>query len=509
MNNAALLCLLLACFPVLAAAQSANLGYASFITNNNDSRYFSNSTLTGSNIGELVSAWNISSNSTTSTPMVLDGNVYFTDWNGFVYSANIADGAVNWKTGLGSTISSTPAVANGMVYVGMGPFGLTRVYALSQANGSVIWNTSINTSGHTIWSSPILYNGMIFIGTGSNANDTEDSSQINGGVYALNAITGRIIWGFNTMIDGVGGATAWGSEAVDPKLNSIYLGTGNAYEKGANSLYAYSILSLNASSGSLNWYYQVYNSFKIGGDSDFGSTPNLFSVTVNGITYNAIGLGNKNGIYYILNRVNGNFIEEFRIGSGGSYTGIIGLAGFIYKNGNASDPELVIPAHYNATNERGNGGVVEAIYPSNGTMAWRFYTPGNITGSVAIIPNALLVGDTFGNVYALSLSSGTPLFHAGFWRGINAGIGVADGYILVPTSFGTQGTPGLFAYSLPKATSNASLSVSKSAGATPQPKNNSGIILAIEILAVVAVIAFYFTRKPSGKPGKPSGKRSK
>ncbi|MDE1871721.1 MAG: PQQ-binding-like beta-propeller repeat protein [Candidatus Micrarchaeota archaeon] len=385
----------------------------------------------------------------------MDGNVYFVDWNGDVYSANIVNGSSNWAVNLGYPISSTPEIVNGIIYIGLSPNLQTEVFALSQKDGHTIWNTKIKTTSKQIWSSPIFYNGLIYIGvTGDNPNDTESNASIVGGIYALNASNGNLVWNFNTMISNTGGDGVWSSVVVDPTLGSIYFGTGNPYISANNPykknssglLYSYSIISLNATNGKLNWYYQAYNSFQAGGDFDFGSTPNLFTITSNGITYNVIGLGNKDGSYYILNRVNGKFINKFSI-SNGTEDGIIGLAGFIYLSETQVNPELFIPSQYSSKNGS-YGGVVEALYPSNGSIKWKFFTNGNLEGSVSIIPGAVIFGDNTGNLYVVSILNGTQLFHTTFVRNIVGGITPADGYLFVPTAFGSQGEAGLYEFSI-------------------------------------------------------------
>ena len=338
--------------------------------------------------------------SVTSTPVVLNGNVYFADWGGNVYSASVSTGHVNWEVNLGNVpITSTLLLANGMVYVGDGagpPGGLADLFALSQTDGHTIWSTTLDTSVYAAYASPIIFNGMVYIGVATNGSETDTS--LVGKIFAVNATTGHVAWSFTTSIGNTGGAGVWGSVAIDPSLDSIYFGTSNAYGPGTNSLYSYSILSLNAKTGTLNWYYQAYNSLGSGGDLDFGSTPNLFSVVINGVTHAAVGLGAKDGKYYVLDRVTGSLLEKFQIGTGNGEGGIIGLAGFIYLSQN--NPELFIPSYNTVVG--GDYGVVKAVTPLDGSLKWPFNTPGTVQGSVVVVPGAVLFGDASGNVFALS-----------------------------------------------------------------------------------------------------------
>jgi polyvinyl alcohol dehydrogenase (cytochrome) len=201
-------------------------------------------------------------------------------------------------------------------------------------------------------------------------------------------------------------------------------------------------MSLNAKTGSLNWYYQTYTGQGTGDDLDFGSTPNLFSISVNGVVHSAVGLGSKDGYYYIVDRVTGSLLEKVLIGTGGSDGGIVGAAGFI--NLGPNNPEVFIPS-FNAQ-IGGEYGVLKALTPSNGTVRWQFNTPVTLLGSVAIVPGAVLFGDEKGDFYAVSTASGQQLFHTTVPGAIEGGISVAEGLVFVPMSFGSGSSGALYAY---------------------------------------------------------------
>jgi outer membrane protein assembly factor BamB len=444
--------------------------WTSFTLNYSDSRYQANSTINGSNANDLVPNWFINvaqlpfTNTTqglgvTSTPLVSNGKVYFTDWKGNVYSANIATGSINWEVSLGgNAISSTPFLDDGVLYVALGPLGPLKVYALNANTGATMWASQLNTTTKQLYASPIVYNGLVYVGVAGDVNDNETNQSSSGAIFALNAIDGDVVWHFNTRANNsiAGGDGVWGSVVVDPGLNEIYFGTGNPYCTGENgvkplnltcansdSLYGYSIVSLNANTGNLVWATPIYKNYSVGQDSDFGSSANLFSYTStsNGKTYDAVGLGNKNGNYLILDRVNGTILETFTIGSGAGIDGIRGLAGFNYIS--PDNPEIFVPS---GTNTGHGYGTVVAIYPANDTMAWSFNTPGVMTGSVAVVPGAVFFGDENSNLYAVNSTNGNLLFHTHLKAYIDAGVTVAEGHVLVGTVFGSH--VGLYAFSL-------------------------------------------------------------
>ena len=126
-----------------------------------------------------------------------------------------------------------------------------------------------------------------------------------------------MIWSFKTGISKVGGAAVWGTVALDKNLGTIYFGTGNAYTRTRppSSAYSYSILSLNVATGKKVWNYTAYT---FNGDKDFGSSPNLFVIP----GHKALGLGGKDGIYYVLDRSTGQLLHKFNLSAGVTGQGI-------------------------------------------------------------------------------------------------------------------------------------------------------------------------------------------
>lgn len=197
--------------------------------------------------------------------------------------------------------------------------------------------------------------------------------------------------------------------------------------------------------GSLTGYCQVYRTHKSGGDKDFGSSANLFSVTINGVPYQAVGPGSKDGTYHIVDRVTGAFLEKAKIGD---YTngGIRGLAGYEYLP--SGDPEVVIPSDYKTTTCCCS--VASALLPVSNSLAWTFDDlRGSVVGSVALVPGAALFGDTKGTLYALDSTTGAQLFKTHIPYGVYEGVTVAEGFVLVGNfdkNFGSSTKLGLYAF---------------------------------------------------------------
>lgn len=474
-RNVALVIVILTSLLILAGA--AKNDWTSFTLNNNNTRYQTQSPINSSNVGELVAGPTIESvGGTTSTPIVANGNVYFADWSGYIYSANLSTGNINWKTFVNGAISSTPEWYNNTLYVAFGPNSIAdvggapfnvpvandlQIWAINPSTGKAKWirsifNMTYGTTGmDAIWDSPIVYNGLLYIGVASSG--PEAGTLWKGQEVALNAQTGALVWNVvTTNSSGSYGAGVWSSVVIDPnpKINAIYFGTGSPFNYKGADYYSDSLMSLDASTGKINWVHQICSGGRdTCGDDEFGDTPNIFTFTANnGTTYNAIGDGRKNGNYYIFNRVNGALLENISIGSPETNSfpngGVIGLAAMT----NTTNPELFIPSYYAPNTSSLNEGVVEAFYPSNQAIAWRVVTPGFIQGSISLIPGAVLFGDSTGNVYALSIATGKKLFTANIPDGIYGGVDEAEGYVLAPGFLGVKSTTksfGIYTFKLP------------------------------------------------------------
>ena len=100
--------------------------------------------------------------------------VYWGDWNGHEHGTTLS-GTDVWTTNLGVNTDSSclPPVAGvsgtataammGTTPVLYVPGGADNFYALNALTGAIIWQTNLGTPpGDYLWASPILYNGSIY-----------------------------------------------------------------------------------------------------------------------------------------------------------------------------------------------------------------------------------------------------------------------------------------------------------------------------------------------------------
>jgi len=90
---------------------------------------------------------------------VANGVVYFGSYDGSVYALNATTGTKLWSFTIGHYVYSSPAVANGVVYVGDGNYS-GNLYALNASTGAVLWSYTFGGIA-----SPVVVNGALYVGS--------------------------------------------------------------------------------------------------------------------------------------------------------------------------------------------------------------------------------------------------------------------------------------------------------------------------------------------------------
>jgi PQQ-dependent dehydrogenase (methanol/ethanol family) len=187
--------------------------------------------------------------------------------------------------------------------------------------------------GYSITGAPRIVKGNVVIGNGG------AEYGVRGYVTAYDAETGRQVWRWYTVpgnpADGFendamrkaaatwtgewwkigGGGTVWDGMAYDPELDLLYVGTGNGSPwnrdhrspGGGDNLYLSSIVALRGATGEYVWHYQTTP----GDDWDYTATQPLMllDLTIGGRSRKTIVQAPKNGFFYVIDRVTGEFIS--------------------------------------------------------------------------------------------------------------------------------------------------------------------------------------------------------
>jgi outer membrane protein assembly factor BamB len=163
-----------------------------------------------------------------SSPIVVNGVVYFGSENGTVYALRAKNGREVWTYQAGGAVKAALAYANGNLY--FGAYG-GSVTALRAKDGSRVWSTgtsgaSFNRSGN-FYSTPAVAYGRVYIGN-------TDSF-----VYSFVASSGKLAWRRGT------GGYVYAAPAVGtvPKLGpTVFIGSYDGY-----------FYALDAKDGSVDW----------------------------------------------------------------------------------------------------------------------------------------------------------------------------------------------------------------------------------------------------------------
>jgi outer membrane protein assembly factor BamB len=209
--------------------------------------------------GEQI--WSFKANVSSSTPAVANGIIYVGSDNGDVYAIDAYSGQKLWNYSTGGAVNSSPAATNGIVYVASDD---GNVYALNASTGNKIWNyTNGIAVQYSIISSPTVANEIVYVGS-------DDS-----GVYALNATTGDKIWNFANPYSIISTPVVSG--------NSVFVVT---------SLYIY---ALDALTGAKLWEYQMNPEYAPNGNEPSSPAAAEGVVYVNSFDYNLYAFNASTG----------------------------------------------------------------------------------------------------------------------------------------------------------------------------------------------------------------------
>jgi len=316
--------------------------------------------ITAANVGRLGLAWSYEigqgGGKQEGTPLFANGIIYGqTNWS-ITFAVDARTGKELWRydpladrsmTAVGRSrlccgvISRGIALYEGKVLV---PVVDGRIQAIDARTGKLIWSSLAIPepvpgiiSPYSITMAPRVAKGKVFIG-----NAGGEYPPFRGYVAAFDVNTGNELWRFYTVPGDPskgfenkameaaaktwagewwkmgGGGSIWDGMAYDPDENLLYVGTGNGLPwpqdlrqgKGTphlDNLYIASIIAINADTGQLKWHYQCTP----GDQWDYDAIQHLVlaDIRINNRNRKVIMQANKNGYFYVIDRVNGEFIS--------------------------------------------------------------------------------------------------------------------------------------------------------------------------------------------------------
>jgi quinohemoprotein ethanol dehydrogenase len=314
-----------------------------------ETRFSRLSQLNDKNVKDLGLAWTYnleSKRGVEATPLVVNGVMYVTASWSVVHAIDVRTGKGLWTydpkidrriayKGCCDVVNRGVALYKGRVYVGAYD---GRLIALDAATGAEVWSKDTfidHKRSYTITGAPRIVKGKVLIGQGGSEYG------VRGYLTAYDADTGKQKWRFFTVPgdpskpyensamemaaktwdpsakywESGGGGTPWDSMAFDPKLNLLYIGTGNGSPwsrnmrspAGGDNLFLGSIVAVNPDTGKYVWHYQ-----ETPGDNwDYTSTQSMIlaDLQIAGKSRKVILHAPKNGFFFVIDRTNGAYIS--------------------------------------------------------------------------------------------------------------------------------------------------------------------------------------------------------
>lgn len=262
------------------------------------------------------------------TPLVVDGIIFISMPPSNVVALDAKSGDVIWtfRRNLPADLPLCCGLINrGLAILGHVLFlGALDGYlvAIDANTGRMIWQTKVAdpSDGYTLTGAPLIANQRVIVGVAGG------EFGVRGYLAAYDAASGQQAWKFFTIPGPgqpghqtwendawrTGGGATWNTGSFDPSLGLIYWGVGNpapVYSRDVrpgDNLFTNSVIALHASSGKLAWYFQFTPHDEH--DWDSTQTPILADVRVNGTPRKVMCWANRNGFYYVLDRVTGKFL---------------------------------------------------------------------------------------------------------------------------------------------------------------------------------------------------------
>ena len=441
------------------------------------------------NAGDLELKWVFQAKSLEkfeSTALAVDGVIYNVQMPNDVVALDAVTGRKFWQ--YTHVMGEKVNVCCGRINRGLAILGETlymgtidgKLVALDAKTGAVVFSKQIvdPTGGYSLTHAPLVVKDKIIVGSAGGEYG------IRGFIAALDPKNGDELWRFNT-IPGPGepghetwsgdswkrgGGSVWVTGSYDPELNLTYWGVGNPAPdwngdvRLGDNLYSDSVVALNPDTGELAWYFQFTPHDEW--DWDAVQIPVLVDREWEGQPRKLMLWANRNGFFYVLDRVTGEFLhgknfakvtwakgldengrpikipeasptrEGVRVWpsvqgatnwyspsysektglfyvSAWEYSSVYHKGDPLYTRGNryvGSLPQGVWPNTMKDEDEQQGHGAIRALSPDTGDLEWEFKMTGvGESGILSTAGDILVTGSRDGNMLVLDSFTGKKL----------------------------------------------------------------------------------------------------
>jgi alcohol dehydrogenase (cytochrome c) len=264
-------------------------------------------------------------------PIVVDGVMYVSGWDGYVWALDAANGKLLWQYRHAipldvplccGNVNRGVAVARGKIFVATQN---GQIVALDATTGKEVWQQAFvdPRAGESATLAPLVVKNVVIVGSSG------AEYGVRGHIDAFDTETGKRVWRrYNVPKPGETGSESWGGEQAwargggtawitgtyDPELDLVFWGVGNpgpdfaGSVRPGNNLYTSSVVALDPDDGSLRWHYQ-WTPHDVW-DYDGVNENILFEQDGRKL----LAHFDKNGHLFILDRTNGAFVRATKFG---------------------------------------------------------------------------------------------------------------------------------------------------------------------------------------------------
>jgi len=336
--------------PTAKVTAAADLDWSSYGRDASETHYSPLNQVDSSNAARLSLAFattiDAPQGNIEATPIMVNGTIYAPLAWGVVVAFDARTGVSKWRwdpelprTGADrpgmccGAINRGVAFANGKVFAGLIN---GRLVALDANTGKLVWSTQTTDTATdtTITGAVRVFKNKVIVGTaGAEFN-------VRGYFSAYDTETGKLAWRFYTVPGDPakpfehpelaaaaktwsgaewwkngGGGTVWDGMAYDDEADLLYIGTGNGapwnplYRSpgGGDNLYLSSILAVKPETGKMVWYFQ--ETPREAWDYTATQSMILADLNIGGRVRKVLMQAPKNGFFYVLDRLTGEFIS--------------------------------------------------------------------------------------------------------------------------------------------------------------------------------------------------------
>ncbi|GHF69560.1 alcohol dehydrogenase (cytochrome c) [Amycolatopsis bartoniae] len=261
------------------------------------------------------------------TPIVVDGVMYLSGWDGWLWALDAKTGQELWRYKHAvpydvslccGNVNRGVAVARGKVFM---VTANAHLLALDATTGKRVWDRTYGDvrAGESATLAPLVVKNLVIVGSSGGEFGVRghlDAFDLDSGEHAWRCYTvpkpgepGSETWPADGEAWARGGANPWLTGTFDPETNLLYVGTGNPapdFDGGVregDNLFTDSIVAVDVDAGRIRWQHQCTPHDVW----DYDSISECILFESDG--RRLLAHFDKNGYFFVLDRTNGELVQ--------------------------------------------------------------------------------------------------------------------------------------------------------------------------------------------------------